>query len=326
MGSKAGKHDEAVKCLDTSDPVKLLTAAHLLLAAGKKDEAVKMLDKLPDSWKYRVGVLSSLVCLYLGRDDRKAAAALLKAAVEWNRSKPAAGAGAGDGMATVWRKTAEFHLKTGEAQVAAQSLEELHKLEPSMTTLAQLVLAYAKFDLGKALAISRKLPPFSAGSVDVESLETGSWAMGSRTKVGKKTPKPGAEKTPKSGSKDEKSDLAIKKKKSKKKKRLPKNYNPNVDPDPERWLPRRERTGLKYMPGGYRKPRKDKRKAEKFTGAQGTDQGKSENYDYSNRVAGTKEAAAKQTSPAPEPAPGPRQQKGPGKAQNKKKKGGKNKF
>ena len=250
--SKAGKHDEAVKCLDTSDPVKLLTAAHLLLAAGKKDEAVKMLDKLPDSWKYRVGVLSSLVCLYLGRDDRKAAAALLKAAVEWNRSKPAAGAGAGDGMATVWRKTAEFHLKTGEAQVAAQSLEELHKLEPSMTTLAQLVLAYAKFDLGKALAISRKLPPFSAGSVDVESLETGSWAMGSRTKVGKKTPKPGAEKTPKSGSKDEKSDLAIKKKKSKKKKRLPKNYNPNVDPDPERWLPRRERTGLKYMPGGYR--------------------------------------------------------------------------
>merc|ERR1712227_711685 len=172
-----------------------------------------------------------------------------------------------------------------------------------------LVLAYAKFDLGKALAISRKLPPFSAGSVDVESLETGSWAMGSRTKVGKKTPKPGAEKTPKSGSKDEKSDLAIKKKKSKKKKRLPKNYNPNVDPDPERWL-----------------PRKDKRKAEKFTGAQGTDQGKSENYDYSNRVAGTKEAAAKQTSPAPEPAPGPRQQKGPGRAQNKKKKGGKNKF
>merc|ERR1719436_136620 len=105
-----------------------------------------------------------------------------------------------------------------------------------------------------------------------------------------------------------------KKKKSKKKKRLPKNYNPNVDPDPERWLPKRERTGLKYMPG-YRKPRKDKRKAEKFTGAQGTDQGKTETYDYSS-----KETAAKQTSPVPEPVPGPRQQKGPGKAQNKKKK------
>ena len=57
-----------------------------------------------------------------------------------------------------------------------------------------------------------------------------------------------------------------------------------MDPDPERWLPKKERTGLKwvvlgshfltillqnrYMPGGYRKPRKDKRKPEKFTGAQ----------------------------------------------------------
>merc|ERR1712107_619921 len=85
--------------------------------------------------------------------------------------------------------------------------------------------------------------------------------------------------------KDDSSDLAKQKKKSKKKKRLPKNYNPNVDPDPERWLPRRERTGLKYMPG-YKKPRKDKRKGEKFTGAQGSDQGKSENFDYSNRSPG----------------------------------------
>ena len=33
----------------------------------------------------------------------------------------------------------------------------------------------------------------------------------------------------------------------KRKKRLPKNYNPNVDPDPERWLPKKERTGLKWV-------------------------------------------------------------------------------
>ena len=247
--TKAGKHQEAVSCLETSDPIKLLTAAHLLLAAGEQDQAIKLLAKLPDAWKYRVGVLSSLVCLYLGRDNRSAVAGLLKDAVEWNKKRPS-GAGTGDnGMATVWRKTAEFHLKTGEAVVAAQSLEELYKLEPGMTTLAQLVLAYSKFDLARALEISRKLPPFQASdSVDIESLDTGSWAMGSRAKVGKKTPKPGSEKTPKSGGED-KTDLAVKKKRSKKKKRLPKNYNPNVDPDPERWLPRRERTGLKYMPG-----------------------------------------------------------------------------
>ena len=35
------------------------------------------------------------------------------------------------------------------------------------------------------------------------------------------------------------------KKRKKKKPKLPKNYNPKVKPDPERWLPRRERSTYK---------------------------------------------------------------------------------
>jgi len=46
-----------------------------------------------------------------------------------------------------------------------------------------------------------------------------------------------------------------KKKKKKKKKRLPKNYDPNVEPDPERWLPRNQRSSFKKrrkkMRGGH---------------------------------------------------------------------------
>merc|ERR1719369_1874684 len=129
-------------------------------------------------------------------------------------------------MAVVWRKTAEFHLKSGEAKVAAESLEELQKLEPGLSTLAQLVLAYAKFDLTKAMAVSKKLPAFTAGSVDVDTLESGSWAMGA--KQFKKTPRAGGEKTPKTGTDD--AMLVNKKKKQKKKKRLP---SPLVLP----WLP-----------------------------------------------------------------------------------------
>merc|ERR1719189_616724 len=83
--------------------------------------------------------------------------------------------------------------------------------------------------------------------------------------------------------------LLLVQKKTIKKKKMPKNYNPDVDPDPERWLPKKERTGLKYMPGGCRKPRKDKRKPEKFTGAQGTDVGKSETFDYSGKLAASRE-------------------------------------
>jgi len=324
--ARAGRHQEAVASLLESnknpEPLTLLTAAQILLAAGEVKSSTETLSRLPPSWKFRTGPLSTLVTLHLAQDQRQATAALLKEAVEWNKSSGMEGAG----MATVWRKTAEFHLKTGEAKVAAESLEELQRLEPSLTTLAQLVTAYAKCDLGKALAASKKLPPFKPPQdLDVDSLEAASWA-GRTFKAAGKTPKPG-EKTPKKTKDDE--GLLVKKKTIKKrKKRLPKNYNPNVDPDPERWLPKKERTGLKYMPGGYRKPRKDKRKPEKFTGAQGTDVGKSETFDYSGKLAASREAAGKQASPEPQaPASGPRAQQKVQKNANKgKKKSGKKQF
>merc|ERR1711874_167487 len=76
-------------------------------------------------------------------------------------------------MNLVYRKTAEFHLKGDEPSVAAKSLEELLKSNPKdKTTLAQLVLAYAKFDLKKAMEISKKLPDFVSKSVDVDVLES----------------------------------------------------------------------------------------------------------------------------------------------------------
>jgi len=325
--ARAGRHGEAVKALMTGqaakDPVTVLTAAQILLSAGEVGKATSLLSSLPADWKFRVGLLSAMVCLHLALDHRTEAAALLKEAVEWNKK---CGKTGGSDMAVVWRKTAEFHLKSGEAEVAAESLKELQKLEPSLTTLAQLVTAYAKFDLGKALETSKMLPPFKPPTnLDVDSLEAGSWS-GRQFKIAGKTPKAGAEKTPKA--EDTEDGLLVKKKRNKRrKKKLPKNYNPNVDPDPERWLPKRERTGLKYMPG-YRKPRKDKRKAEKFTGAQGTDVGKSETYDYSGKLAQGKEAAAKQASPVPEPVvSGPRAQSKVQKNANKgKKKGGKKQF
>merc|ERR1719266_1107227 len=155
-------------------------------------------------------------------------------------------------MKTVWRKTAEFHLKGDEPSAAAKSLEELLKANPNdKTTLAQLVLAYAKFDLKKAMEISKKLPDFVSKSVDA---------------------------------------------------------------DAERWLPRRERTG-------YRRTRKERRKGDKFTGAQGTSASQQETFDYSQKKAAAEGAIKKQKSPTvvPEPPVGPRQQRG--KPQPKKKKG-----
>lgn len=325
--ARAGKHGEAVTELlageGSKDPVTVMTAAQILLHAGEVSQATSLLASLPPDWQYRLGLLSALISLYLALDRRPDAADLLRKAAQWHRK---AGTGNTAGMVQVWRQTAEFHLRSGEAAVAAESLQELHKLEPSLTVLAQLVTAYAKYDLAQALATSKLLPAFKpSANLDVDSLEAGSWS-GRQFKAVGKTPKPGGEKTPKAGEKEE--GLLLKKKTIKKrKKRLPKNYNPNVDPDPERWIPKKERTGLKYMPG-YRKPRKDKRKAEKFTGAQGTDVGKSDTFDYSGKLGQGREAAGKQASPVAETVvTGPRAQAKVQKNANKgKKKGGKKQF
>ena len=112
------------------------------------------------------------------KDQRQATAALLKEAVEWNKSSGIEGAG----MATVWRKTAEFHLKTGEAKVAAESLEELQRLEPSLTTLAQLVTAYAKCDLGPETCLwsnQNHVSMFRQGSCCFQEVATLSTSPGS---------------------------------------------------------------------------------------------------------------------------------------------------
>ena len=172
----------------------MLIAAQILLEKGEVNDAIKILeDNLPLEVKFSAGVLSALVTLCLAVEKRPKAAQLLKQAVlnmksnSKNRSTD---------MSTIWRKTAEFHLKGDEPSVASQALEELLKVDPTnVQTLAQLVLAYAKYDLKRALEASKKLPKFNEQTkIDVDALESSSFVS---AKYGKKTPKPGDPITPK---------------------------------------------------------------------------------------------------------------------------------
>merc|ERR1719232_1363729 len=160
--------------------------------------------------------------------------------------------------------------------------------------------------------MSKRLPEFATKAIDVDSLEASATISRYGKRPGMASPKP---QTPEQ--QKEAADLSKAKKKKKRKKKMPKNYNPNVDPDPERWIPKRERTG-------YRRTRKERRKGEKFTGAQGTAAGQAENYDYSKKVDASKGATPKSPAVAPQAPQGPRKSN-PGK-QKKKGKGGKNRF
>lgn len=211
--------------------------------------------------KYYPGVVSALVTLLVGIDNKQKAAQVLKDAVEWYKKNK----NQTTNLSDMWRQAATFHLRGGEVETAAKSLEELLKTNPNdVKILAQLVIAYSQFDTSKAKEISKRLPKLEslANAAEIDALEATNWTM--IAKAVKKTVR--NEQSPGTGG----SEIAKDKRKAKKKKKpkLPKNYDLSVKPDPERWLPKYERTG-------YKKKR-DRRVKEIIKGSQGTASGQSD--------------------------------------------------
>jgi len=217
------------------------------------------------------------------------------------------------------RANADFQLKYGQPQMATDMLEDLRKRDPgNLKTLAQLITAYSTFDPKKAEAVSKSLPSPDklASNVDVDALESGTCTFGpkyikkSAGKADHSSPKP---MSPSSGGVD---DPQKTKKKRKRKGKLPQNLDAPIDP--ERWLPRRERS---Y----YKGKRRDKRR--EFKGPQGAAAVASE-LDASKTPTASSPTSSDIGSPRPgsSSAPGtatagPRQQKPSAKNAKKKKKG-----
>ncbi|XP_017004928.2 signal recognition particle subunit SRP72 [Drosophila takahashii] len=306
--AKDRKHREAI------DQLQKFSAAHkshefvskfaviqLQLLQGNRKDAIETLLSLGEA-KYKPGVVSALVSLYLGTDNKTAASALLKSAVDWYKKNNVS---SGD-LSDMWRQAAEFHLRGGASETAASSLEELLKLNPNDTkVLAQLVIAYAQFQPKRALELSRKLPKLETLTTasEIDALEAANWVMSA--KAAKKSASAKIEPSP---------STPIEKKKNhnrKRKGKLPKNYNAEVAPDPERWLPKYERTGFRKKRGGARGK-------DVIKGSQGMASGAADQYDMSNRVNLTKNSPV--TPVIQETTPGPRQQHRKG--GHKKKKGG----
>jgi signal recognition particle subunit SRP72 len=235
----------------------------LNLMAGNKAKAIEVLQSLESDKKFSPGVVSALVSLYLGNNDKSAASEILKVAVDWYKKNKT---NVGD-LTDMWRQAADFHLRGGEAETAAKSLEELLRSNPSdMKILAQLVIAYAQFDPLKAQQASKKLPALETltTQAEIDELEATNWMMIAKA-VKKKASK--SDQSPGSGTPG--SEGAQKKvKKRHRKNKLPKYFDPNAKPDPERWLPKQERTG-------YRK-KKDRRVKEVMKGSQGVSSGQAD--------------------------------------------------
>ncbi|CAN6349817.1 unnamed protein product [Urochloa humidicola] len=235
----------AVKHPENSTGV-LLALAQIAANANHFQLAADSLSKIPDI-QHMPATVATLVALKERLGDSNAAASVLDSAIQWWKNSMTEG----NKLDVFTREAAAFKLSHGRDEEACQLYEELVKSHGSIEALAGLVATAARTNLEKAEQYEKKLKPLPGlKGVNVEALEKTSGARHVE------------------GPQDMKADVPeeVKKQKAKKRKRkprYPKGFdpaNPGPPPDPERWLPRRERSS-------YRPKRKDERA--QVRGAQG---------------------------------------------------------
>jgi len=296
-----------------------LVILQLLLQTDQIQEACKLLESMVEVC-YKPAAVSLLTTLYNKLQNEDAISNLFDRAIEYSMKNKE------DNRALklmMW-KCALFHLNKNKNQQAANVLENMLSLDPkNPKIMAQLIFAYSHISQDKAHNICELLPSLEELSIDVDVDKLEANAIKPRyVKRIKEKETVSGDLQGKNQSKSkghvvsEKGEQALKKKK-KKKNRAPKNFQPDFVPDPERWIPLRERST-------YKKRRKDKRKLMK--GPQGTASSSNADnqYDMSVKAAGSSQSVNQKASASTTPisSPKPTANK-PNKNKKRRKKNGK---
>lgn len=292
--NKAGRAEEILAQFANKFPEKSkvvhLARAQVAAAAGHPHIAADSLAKISDI-QHMPATVATLVSLKERAGDIDGAAAVLDAATKWWSNAMTED----NKLNIIMQEAASFKLRHGKEEEAAQLYEELVKNQGSVEALVGLVTTVARMDVNKAELYEKQLKALPGlKGIDVDSLE--------RTSGVKQVaaPRVGVSETYEEGKNKTKT-----KKKRKRKPRYPKGFdpaNPGPPPDPERWLPKRERST-------YRPKRKDKRAAQ-VRGSQGAvvrdkhDTGASSNTSHpksnqgTSKGAGQNDAVSEQTKPS----------------------------
>jgi len=233
LGQYGDKHPDKSKPVFLARAQIAATAGHFLIAA----ESLNRIDDI----QHMPATVSTIVSLRERSNDFSNASAVLDSAVQWWKNSM----NEDTKLDVIMHKAASFKVNHGQEKEAAKLYEELFKSYGSTEALVGLVTTSATTDIQKAEMYEKKLKPLSGlKSINVESLEKTSGA------------KPmDSSHLAKLDATQEIKEKAKSKKKRKRKPRYPKGFdpaNPGPPPDPERWLPRRERSS-------YKPKRKDKR-------------------------------------------------------------------
>ncbi|GAB4817516.1 hypothetical protein N2152v2_004562, partial [Parachlorella kessleri] len=242
-----------------------LMRVQLLAAAGEAQQALAVLQALPGV-QSKPGVVATQATLLQQAGDLAGAAALLSQALQ--QQKPGS-----SGATWLLSRLAAVELRSGDLPAAQAHLQQLLEALPAGTGASgELLPRYARVaalcdPAGAAGALPAQLPKAPAMAPrDVDALENASVALTSDrrrgTDSGAAVPVPAALRKREA----EGGDVEKPKKKRKRRKKLPKGYdpaNPPPPPDPERWLPKWERSDAK------RKHKKKHRDKEAVKGSQG---------------------------------------------------------
>ncbi|KAK5833399.1 Signal recognition particle 72 kDa [Gossypium arboreum] len=252
--NKVGKAEEMLGQFAERFPEKskiiLLARAQVAAAAGHPQIAADSLAKVPDI-QHMPATVSTLVALKERAGDINGAAAVLDSAIKWWKTAMTED----DQLSVIMREAASFKLRHGKEEEAAHLYEELVKGNGNIEALVGLITTVAHANVEKAEAYEKQLKPLPGlKGADVDALEKTSGAK----------PVDGASRAGLAEAQEDGKTKEKPKKKRKRKPRYPKGFdpaNPGPPPDPERWLPKRERSS-------YRPKRKDKRAAQ-VRGSQG---------------------------------------------------------
>ncbi|KAL8527529.1 hypothetical protein ACS0TY_005393 [Phlomoides rotata] len=248
--NKANKAEEILLQYANKVPQKsktiLLARAQIAAAAGHPQIAAESLLKILDI-QHKPATVATIVSLKERAADIDSADAVFNSAIQWWSKAMVEN----NKVDVIMQEAASFKLRHGKKDEAARLYEELVKGHRSTEALVGLIQTAAHTDIDKAESYEKHLKPLPGlKGIDVENLEKTSGAKHIENYVAEANyEQKNKEKT---------------KKKRKRKPKYPKGFdpaNPGPPPDPERWLPKRERSS-------YRPKRKDKRAAQ-IRGSQG---------------------------------------------------------
>lgn len=177
---KANKLNDAVELMEKAESKNKhemlfykLCSVHFLLILGERLRACAILESLGNE-SYKPGIVGALITLYLNCGKEDIALNIFERTVDWYKKHQIKQGN----LSEMWRKAAEFHIRNGHPQVAASSLDELLRINPGdKKTIAQLILACAKFDTSRVLQLIKQLPEIKdlTSNIDVESIENCTW-------------------------------------------------------------------------------------------------------------------------------------------------------